>query len=265
MIEDQRTALTRLRDSLNDRTPTFGSWLQLPSPDVAEIMAASGFDWLVADLEHGGIDRSALVQLVRAIETKGSIPLARIMACDPLLSRQALDAGCAGVIIPHVDDPIVYSDFVSRSTWPPAGQRSIGFFRANDYGLNFDQYSKQAQSPILIPMVESRKGVENLAGVLNAGRADAVLIGPYDLSASIGDPGNFESAEYLKAEDHVIRTCAELGITAGVHDVIPTSDSIRRNLARGYTFIACGMDSVFLSRAVLQVTSMEEVRSGARR
>ena len=253
-----------LRARLRNRERTFGSWLQLGSPEVAEIMAAENFDWLVVDLEHGAIDRSMLLQLVRAIQARGLVPLARIMSCDPLLSRQAFDAGCAGVIVPHVDDPITYADFVNESTWPPRGSRSIGFFRANDYGVKFDEYASEAQEPILIPMVESAAGVENLEAVLRAGRADAILIGPYDLSASLGAPGEFTTKSFHDSEEHVLQTCQRLGISAGIHDVQPTSDSIAKHLARGYTFIACGMDTVYLSRAVAGITSLKEV-SHARR
>ena len=253
-----------LRQRLRDRELTFGSWLQLGSPEVAEIMAAEGFHWLVADLEHGAIDRSTLVQLVRAIEARGLVPLARIMSCDSLQSRQAFDAGCAGVIIPHVEDPAAYAAFVDKSTWPPRGSRSIGFFRANDYGLKFDEYSREAQEPILIPMIESAAGVENMEAILGAGRADAVLIGPYDLSASLGAPGDFAAKAFRDAEDHVLRTCQRLGITAGIHDVQPTSESIAKHVARGFTFIACGMDTVYLSQAVSQIADLEEVRRAHR-
>ncbi len=253
-----------LKDRLRQREQTFGGWVQLPSPDVAEIVAGAGFEWVVVDLEHGGIDRSVMVSLVRAIQAKGAVPLARLMACDPLLARQALDAGSAGVIVPHVSDPDRYARFVDECAWPPAGSRSIGFFRANDYGRTFDDYSAEALDPIIIPMVESRAGLENLDAVLSAARADAVVVGPYDLSASLGRPGDFASSAYREAEDLVLSTCIRHGVAAGIHDVTPTPASIADKSARGYTFIACGMDTVFLSAGAAAVMDIEEVRNAGR-
>jgi 2-keto-3-deoxy-L-rhamnonate aldolase RhmA len=250
-----------LKERLRRQERTFGGWVQLPSPDAAEIVAAAGFEWVVVDLEHGGIDRSAMVPLIRAIQGRGAVALTRLMAGDALLARQALDAGASGVIVPHVSDPDQYAAFVEACTWPPAGSRSIGFFRANDYGRSFDDYASEALDPIVVPMVESRAGLDNLEAVLSAARADAVLIGPYDLSASLGAPGDFASNAYRQAEDLVLATCARYGVAAGIHDVTPTSASIADKTARGYTFIACGMDTVFLSAGAAAVLNIEEVRN----
>lgn len=249
------------RDRLRERQLTFGSWLQMGSPEVAEIMASKGFDWLVADLEHGSVDRSTLVALVRAIEGRGLIPLARIMACDPLLSRQSLDAGCVGVIIPHVESALTFESFVRASTWPPNGSRSIGFFRANDYGLSFDEYALEAKDPVFIPMIESVAGVENVEAIVSSGHADAVFIGPYDLSASVGTPGDFGSSAFREAEEHVLQICMRLGVSLGIHDVDPSEETISNYVERGFNFIACGMDTVFLSRAVGKISKFGIVQS----
>lgn len=256
-------SLRNLKEDLRTRRTTFGGWLQLPSADVAEIIA-EGFDWVVIDLEHGAVDRSSLVQLVRAIEGKGKVPLARLMAGDPLLGRQALDAGCIGLIIPHVTDAQTYAQFVDACTWPPDGSRSIGFFRANGFGKRFETYAAVARQPIFIPMIESKQGLINLDVILATGLADAILIGPYDLSASLGVVGNFACDEYREAEELVLAACAVHGVSAGVHDVIPTPTSIADKITRGYTFIACGTDTVFLTQGVATITSLQEVRSGDR-
>ncbi len=257
-----QSASQALKEKLRRQVPTFGGWVQLPSADVAEIVASAGFDWVVIDLEHGGIDRSVMVPLIRAIQGVGSVALARLMACDPLLARQALDGGASGVIVPHVSNPDDYAEFVNHCNWPPTGSRSIGFFRANEYGRAFNDYASEALKPIVIPMVESRAGLENLDAILSSARADAVLIGPYDLSASLGSPGDFASTAYREAEDLVLAMCEKHGVSAGIHDVVPTSSSIAEKCRRGYTFIACGMDTVFLSAGAAEVMEMKEVRHG---
>ena len=254
---DTYASLKQLRAQLRTRSVTFGGWLQLPSPDVAEIVAR-GFDWVVADMEHGGIDRGDLVHLVRAIETKGKTPLARIMSANPLLGRQALDAGCWGLIVPHVNNAEAFRNFARACTWPPEGTRSIGFFRANDFGAKFDEYGENLVRPILIPMIEDAAGLESLGEILLSGHADGILIGPYDLSASLGTPGDFASAAYRRAEQHILDTCAQFGVSAGIHDVTPTPESIADKTSRGYTFIACGMDTVFLTQAVNHMAAIAQ-------
>ena len=96
-VTDHERAVN-LKERIGNRELTFGSWLQGSCPESAEIMAAAEFEWLVIDCEHGAIDRAGMLHLVRAVQGRGRVPLARVMSCDPLLSRQALDAGCAGVI-----------------------------------------------------------------------------------------------------------------------------------------------------------------------
>ncbi len=258
------SATQELKERLRRRACTFGGWVQLPSADVAEIIAAAGFDWVVIDLEHGGIDRTAMVSLVRAIQGRGAVALTRLMSSDSLLARQALDAGASGVIVPHVSDPGRYASFVDSCLWPPRGRRSVGFFRANDYGRNFSDYVQEAVDPIIIPMIESSEGVENLDAILSTAPANAVLIGPYDLSASLGAAGDFTNSVYVAAEDVVLETCARHGVAAGIHDVSPSPASITVKANRGYTFIACGMDTVFLSDAAATVLDIEEVRNARR-
>ena len=96
---------------------------------------------------------------------------------------------------------------------------------------------------------------------LSSAPADAVLIGPYDLSASIGKPGDFSSISYREAEEWVMKTCARHGVSVGIHDVTPTPESIEEKCQRGYTFIACGMDTVFLNAGAAAVLKIEETRN----
>jgi 2-dehydro-3-deoxyglucarate aldolase len=108
-------------------------------------------------------------------------------------------------------------------------------------------------------MVESKAGLNNLNTVLSSARADAVLIGPYDLSASLGSPGDFSSNAYREAEQFVLATCAKHGVAAGIHDVLPSAASIADKCARGYTFVACGMDTVFLSSSAAAAMEIKEI------
>jgi 2-dehydro-3-deoxyglucarate aldolase len=133
------------------------------------------------------------------------------------------------------------------SRWPPSGSRGVGFSRANSFGKNFTHYFSEAQAPLLIAMIESSLGLQNIDGILEIGGLDAIFIGPYDLSASLGDPGNFESDEFKEAMTYINEKCKLMNIACGLHVVLPDPNEFKRRLSEGYRFIAYSIDSVFLN------------------
>lgn len=242
--------IASLRQILLNRNIVLAGWLQLPSVDVAEIIATSPVDAVVVDQEHGAIGRREMADLIRVIDGCGKYPLVRLMSQDVNLARQALDAGCVGLIVPHVESVEDFEDFAVGCTLPPEGSRSIGYFRANEYGNNLRSYLRSALRPILIPMIESQQGVSIVKELVTSVGPEAVLIGPYDLSASLGDPGNFSSTGYLKAFQSVLSACQGSQTRAGIHDVSGEAASVATQIALGFSFIGCGTDSLFLAKGI---------------
>ena len=242
--------LSVLRQRLLDNEVILAGWLQLPSPDVAEIIASSAVDVVVVDQEHGAIGRRDMADLVRVIDGCGKLPFVRLMSQDVSLARQALDAGCVGLIIPHVESTDNFIEFVSGCTLPPLGNRSIGYFRANGYGTAFDTYLAASSRPFLIPMIESQEGVSIINELVALVKPEVILIGPYDLSASLGNPGDFASVNYMNASQSVLEACRDSKTKAGIHDVTGESSSIDEQIGLGFSFIGCATDSLFLAKGI---------------
>jgi len=133
--------------------------------------------------------------------------------------------------------------------WPPAGQRGVGFSRANMFGQRFDPYREEAQSPLLVPMIESRGALDALDDVLSTAGVDAVLIGPYDLSASLGCTGDFGHPRFTAAMDAIRAAAQRHGVAAGIHVVAPDIEQLQARVSEGFRFIAYSLDAVMLATA----------------
>ena len=139
---DRRALINGVRKKLNNGLPTVGTWMQLPSTAVGEILGKAQYDWVVVDLEHGSMDVSQLPDIFRSIELGNSLPLARIATSSLKDAKNALDAGSGGVIVPMVESAQQLREMVNYCCWPPTGKRGVGFSRANLFGNNFQEYLK---------------------------------------------------------------------------------------------------------------------------
>jgi 2-dehydro-3-deoxyglucarate aldolase len=247
-------AIEKVRNKLSKGVASIGSWMQLPDSSVAEIMGYSGYDWVVIDLEHGSFSLQQLPNLFRAIELGGALPLVRVAQGNSKDCKQALDAGAAGLIIPMVESAEQLHKLIGFSKWPPAGNRGVGFSRANRFGENFNEYFAQAQNPLIIAMIESIEGINNIESILQVKGLDSIFIGPYDLSASLKITGDFSNQMFTQAIDK-IRSCAlDNSIPCGIHVVEPVVENLKIRVKEGYQFIAYSIDSVFLSKSAKNPT-----------
>ena len=235
-----------IREALRDDKPSIGSWMQIPHPSIAEILGRSGYDWVVADMEHGAIDAHQLPDLFRALELGGTLPMARLAHGEPKDCKQSLDAGAGGVIVPMVESAEQLERVRDACRWPPAGTRGVGFSRANLFGGSFDAYAEEAQAPLLIAMIEHVRAIERLEEILAVEGLDAILIGPYDLSASMGATGNFDAPELIAGMERIRNVCRASRMPCGIHVVQPDPGQLAQRIAEGYRFLAYSIDSVFL-------------------
>ena len=242
-------AIRSIRAKLKSKELSLGSWMQLPNGSVAEIMGQSGYDWVALDLEHGSFSLHQLPDLFRALELGGTLPLVRLAEGSERELKGVLDAGAGGVIIPKIETSAQLERACSFCKWPPSGLRGVGFSRANLFGRRFESYSEEAQCPFIVAMIESRLGVENLNDILSVKGLDAVLIGPYDLSASFGLTGQFENAEFQEIMAMIKNKALEEGISVGLHIVQPSIDQLDQCVQDGFTFVPYSIDSVMLEKA----------------
>jgi len=235
------------------KRPAFGGWLQIGHPAPAEIHARLGFDWVCADLEHGIIDLETVAGVFRALSGSECVPVARVPANDAVWIRRCLDAGARAVIVPMVNSAEEAERAVRAAKYPPRGERGFGYCRANAHGADFAEYARTANDETaVILQVEHIRAIENLEAIAAVADVDALFVGPYDLSGSLGVPGNVEHPAVLAALGRFRTVCRERGMAMGMHLVRPTGDKVRRSLAEGHTLLALGLDTVLMEAAAGQ-------------
>lgn len=251
--------INKTKQKLHNNQPTLGSWITLAHMSIPEIMAQAGFDWLVVDMEHSAIDFSEAQVLISQIEAHGMDPLVRVGENNPYLIKRVMDAGAYGVIVPMVNSKADAESAVNAVKYPPAGMRGVGLARAQKYGFGFDEYKEWLQAhSLVIVQIEHIKAIENLEDILRTPGVDGTIIGPYDLSGSLGWPGEFERSEVKAALERYERVCDALGKPKGFHVVQPDPEKTKAYLSRGYSFIAVGLDTLYLGHKCSEV--MGEIR-----
>ena len=235
-----------IRKKLQHDQVSIGTWQQIPHASISEILGKSGYDWVAVDMEHGSVNVDKLPDLFRAIELGGTLPLARIAESKSKDCKQALDAGAGGIIAPMIESAEKLKMVRNACCWPPVGMRGVGFSRANLFGKHFDEYKKEAQSPLLIAQIEHINAVNNLEEILTVEGLDAIIVGPYDLSASMGITGEFYSKEFIDIMDNIMSLCNKHNVPCGDHVVQPDQKTLEKRIDQGFRFIAFGTDGVFM-------------------
>lgn len=243
--------ISTIRHLLASGQPSIGSWMQIPNASVAEIMGQAGYDWVAVDLEHGSISVHQLPDLFRALELGDTLPLVRLAQGHAKDCKQALDAGAGGVIIPMIESSSQLKEIRDACCWPPTGTRGVGFSRANLFGKYFEDYTEEAQSPLLVAMIENIRAIQNLEEILEVDGLDAILIGPYDLSASMGHTGTFDTSEFKTALEKIHSFSNKHNVPCGIHVVEPEITMLEQRIGEGYQFIAYSIDAVVLSKFTL--------------
>ena len=239
--------INQIRETLVKGNCSIGSWIQIPHPSIAEILGQAGYDWVAIDMEHGSISPHELPDLFRALELGNTLPIVRIAQGKIKDCKQALDAGAAGLIIPMIERAEQLKKIINISSWPPAGSRGVAFSRANLFGKNFQIYNKESQSPFIVAMIEHINALEELDEILKVKGLDAILVGPYDLSASMNLTAQFKDERFLKTMETIKFKAEKAKVPCGVHIVQPDISELNEKISNGYQFIAYSIDSVFLN------------------
>lgn len=238
MADDFRSRLKR-----GDRL--LGTMVTLASPVAAEILASIGFDWLFVDGEHGPLDTADLLGILQAADQKTAC-VVRVPAGDEVAIKKCLDLGASGVIVPQVNTAKQTEDIVRFSRYAPLGARGVGLARAHGYGLRFQEYVESANEQVaVIVQAEHALAAENIESIVKVPGIDAVLLGPYDLSASLGHTGKLDHPSVVAAIDHITKTCQAAKIPLGYFGV--NAAAVKPFMDRGYTLIVAGVDTLMLA------------------
>jgi len=220
-----------------------GTWVTLRDTSIAEIFANAGYDWIAVDLEHSTISIEQAGELIRTIDLAGASPLVRLTSNDSSLIKRVMDAGAHGIVIPNVNSPDDAKAAVAATRYAPSGHRGVGLARAQRYGPGFKDYLEwQQEGPIVIVQIEHQAALGHLEEIFTTPGVDGFMIGPYDLSCSMGMPGEFDRPEFASALRKILHTGINVRCPAGIHIVEPNPELLRKVIDEGYRFIAYSVD-----------------------
>lgn len=224
-----------------------GTMVTLPSSPAAEVLASLGFDWLFIDAEHGPLETRDLLGILQAVQRRCAC-IVRVPSCDAVQIARVLDLGADGIIVPQVNTPEQAAAAVRFARYPPEGARGVGLARAHGYGLKFREYVEAANREIaVIVQAEHATAVENIDAIVRVPGVDAVLLGPYDLSASLGKMGRVDDPSVVAAIERVTRACRAAQMPLGYFGM--NAAAVRPYVERGYTLIVAGVDTTLLAGA----------------
>ena len=226
---------------------SIGSWITLGHFSIAEIMAKVGFDWLCVDMEHSVIDYYEAEQLIATIKASNCIPYVRVGANDPVIIKRVLDAGAKGIIVPMINNREDAKKVVDAVKYPPIGKRGVGLARAQGYGFEFDEYAEKANEEIIIiAQIEHKDAIDNLEDIITVDGIDGTIIGPYDLSGSIGKPGKYDDLDVKVMLRRYEKISKKINKLMGYHVIQPDHKLVLEKIRAGYNFIAFSLDTLFL-------------------
>ncbi|MFN2177579.1 MAG: HpcH/HpaI aldolase family protein [Anaerolineales bacterium] len=247
------------RERLLGGESLIGTLISLPSPEIAELLANCGFDWLFIDLEHGPISYLQAQRMIMSAGPKTSCVL-RVPVNDEEAIKKTLDLGPSGIIIPQLRTKKDAEQAVRLTRFPPAGERSVGIARAHGYGMEFQEYVERAnRDTALILQVEHITAVENIDAILDVPGFDALLVGPYDLSGSMGMIGELENPQLRASISTIRQRCLEASMPVGIFSIDP--HAAREYLLEGFRLLVIGTDTLLLGNAA--VSALKELKNSA--
>jgi 2-dehydro-3-deoxyglucarate aldolase len=237
-----------LKKKLQARELVFGSWVSFSHPSITEIFTAQEFDFHAIDMEHTTISLEQAQRIIAASQASGVPCLPRPVSHSNDYIKPLLDSGADGIIAPLIHDGDLSQGIIDLLKFPPLGKRSFGVNRAHGYGSTFDSYLASWNSTsVYIAQIESITAVDNIESILSNPALDGVMVGPYDMSGSLGVPGQIQHPKMLEAEAKVIAACKKANKSCGTQIADFSSANIEAALAKGYTFIIASSDLFVLN------------------
>jgi 4-hydroxy-2-oxoheptanedioate aldolase len=234
--------------TLARRELQIGLWSTLCSSLGAEIIAHSGFDWILLDTEHSPNELPDLVSQLQAMGRGTASPVVRAAWNDAVLIKRILDIGAQSILLPYVQTADEARRAVQAVRYPPRGIRGVSAgSRASQFGRVKDYLSRADEEICLIVQIETRAALDQLEAISETEGVDGVFIGPSDLSASLGHLGNPQHPETQSALQDAAQRLTRLGKPAGILAVVEAD--ARRYIEWGYSFVAVGVDTTLLANS----------------
>ena len=246
-----------LKQKFRNREQLFASWVSFAHPSIAEIFAMTGFDFMAIDMEHSTITIEQAQRIIAASQAQGVPCLPRPVSHSNDWIKPLLESGADGMVIQMVNNKEELQNLIQHIFYPPIGNRSYGVNRAHGYGFTLDEYfSKWNKSASFIIQVESIEAVNNIEHLVSFDEVDGVMIGPMDLSGSLGIPGQTDHSSVIEASKKVIKICEKYNKSCGTQVSDTTEKAINELFDLGYTFVILGSDLFVLWRWAEQMKAI---------
>ena len=231
----------------------FGTFVCLDSVDAVEVIGRSGFDFVILDMEHSPGAPNSIMGQMRAAELRGMDVIARLTNVERTTVLRTLDIGVSGVLAPQVNDLATARAFIEACLYPPLGCRGFGLTRASGYGAApVQEYIAEANSDLLrIVQCETEQAVREVESIASIDGLDLIFVGPYDLSLSLGVPGDKFHPKMIEAVDKVLAVCKKTNKPAGIF--VSSPEEARTRIEQGFTFLAYSLDVLIFAAAVKNI------------
>ena len=241
--------------ALTEGKQQIGLWSTLASPYAAELLAGSGFDWLLLDVEHAPNNLDTTLAQLQAIAPYPTHPVVRVAWNDMVDIKRMLDIGAQSLLVPYVQTEEEARSAVRHTRYPPEGVRGMGAtFRADRFGRVTDYNNRAAEELCLLVQIETKAGLENLEGIARVEGIDGIFIGPRDLHGSLGYRGETAHPAVKPRIDDAIDRIRQAGKAAGI--LTGVESDAHHWLESGCQFVAVGADAAILARETEKLAEM---------
>lgn len=227
---------------------------QFRSPEVARILKAAGFDWAFLDTEHGNFDLETIQDICRVASLIGLIPVVRVADIQYHLVARALDCGAEGIVFPRIESPEILERAVSWTKFPPVGIRGCGLsgMHVNYEAMTIPQIIEYwNENSMVVLQIETERAFEMRDELLSVKGIDAVMVGPVDLSISLGIPGDFTNPKLIDTVEKIKESCLSHGVAPGIQTRTVQLSKAWRD--RGMLFVGCASESGMLQEKAAEV------------
>ena len=233
----------QLKQKIAQSAVTIGSWITLGHTAIAEIMATAGFDWLVLDMEHSVLELSEVQTIIQVLDGKQCPAIVRLTSNHPDQIKRVMDAGATGVMVPMIKSAADAKAAVDAVYYPPRGQRGVGLARAQGFGASFPAYQLWLEhNAVVVAMIEHIDAVNVIDSILSVSGIDAYIIGPYDLSGSMGRPGELNHPDVQSAIARILEAGQRAKKPGGIHVIEPDPEALQQRIESGFNFLGYSLD-----------------------
>jgi 4-hydroxy-2-oxoheptanedioate aldolase len=241
--------INKLKERFRNGEAAIGTFVTNPTPDLVEIIALGGFDFIVIDTEHGDLSIETTKDLVRAAEYRGITPIIRVTKNSTTDILRSLDVGAHGVQVPMVNVRADAEKAIQAAKYFPKGNRGLALARSADYGnLDAFEYFESANNETMIVVhCENITGYENLESILQLEDVDVVFLGPFDMSQSLGIPGQIYDPKIEEISSGIIELANQYGKAAGIF--VTSAEEANKRIAQGFKYVTIQMFDTFILNA----------------